>query len=133
MRFMLVLYGSVSAWNALDTLAFKELGEAHKMLQEELANSGELIDHQELDTEHALVVRIRNDAVVVEPGPLANAGAIVGGYYLVDCVDQPRAVEIAGRFKEAAFASVEVRRFCGDTPSDTGAPDAGRQAAVRGR
>lgn len=36
---------------------------------------------------------------------------ILAGYYIVDCVDLARAVEIAGRLGEAALWPTQVRRI----------------------
>ena len=36
---------------------------------------------------------------------------IVAGFYIVDCVDRDRAVEIAGKLGEARLWPIEVRRI----------------------
>lgn len=83
--------------------------EAHRAVQAELKASGELIDTSEL-AEGRLVRRTSGELVVTD-GPYTETAEIIGGYYLVDCVDIDRATEIAGRFVEAEFAPIEVRRI----------------------
>jgi hypothetical protein len=91
-------------------------------VQNELSASGELLDHKELALDNAKIVRTARRIPVVTNGPFAGAKEILGRYYLVDCVNLERATEIAGRFLEAEFAPIEVRRLSGDTSWDTGAP-----------
>jgi hypothetical protein len=45
----------------------------------------------------------------VTDGPFIETKEIVAGYYVVDCVDMDRAVEIAGKFGEARLWPIEVR------------------------
>ena len=42
-------------------------------------------------------------------GPYAEAKEHLAGFFLVDCVDEARALEIAGRIPEAPLGLVEVR------------------------
>jgi hypothetical protein len=91
-------------------------------VQNELSASGELLDHKELALDNAKIVRTERRIFVITNGPFAGDKEILGGYYLVDCVSLERATEIAGRFLEAEFAPIEVRRLSGDTSWDTGAP-----------
>jgi hypothetical protein len=126
MKYMLVIYGSEKAWSALDRNDGERIGSAHKALQAELANTGELVDHMELALDDAIVVRRSDDRVERTEGPLDAGGQLLGGYYVVDCVDRARAVEIAARFEEAKFAPIEVRRLRGGTTWDSGKPSTGR-------
>lgn len=111
MKFMLLIYGSNEVWDAMDKAAWDELSRAHQSVIAELRRTDEFIQTAELDTDGARVVRVHGDETLVTDGPFAEVKEIVGGYYLVDCVDVARACEIAGRFVEAAFAPIEVRRL----------------------
>lgn len=42
-------------------------------------------------------------------GPFAEAKELLAGFYLVECEDIDRAIEIAGRIPEAELGLVEVR------------------------
>ena len=94
----------------------------HKALQKELSASGELIDHKELALDDSKIVRTQRGAPMITEGPFIAGKEILGGYYLVDCISLMRATEIAGRFLEAEFAPIEVRRLSGNSSWDTAAP-----------
>jgi hypothetical protein len=121
-RYMLMIYGSKAAWNALDQNDVDRIGQAHKELQRDLAATGELVDHKELALDDAVVVRVNHGDTVVSAGPLADGDHILGGYYLIDCSGHARAVQIASQFAEAEFAPIEVRRLGSDSSWDTGGP-----------
>jgi hypothetical protein len=123
MRFMVMIYGSHEAWAALTPAAGEEIGRAHRALQAELGASGELVDHKELLIEGARVLRPRNGAGEVTEGPFSEGRELLSGYYLIDVAGLERAIEIAGRFGESAFAAIEVRRVSGDSSWDPPAPD----------
>jgi hypothetical protein len=107
---MLVIYGNHPGWNGLQKEAVDALVAAHRSVQEELGRTGELIDTQELAVEGARVVRAVEGTPSVTDGPFTEGEQFLGGYYLIDCADWDRAIEIAGRFRETAFAPIEVRR-----------------------
>jgi hypothetical protein len=46
---------------------------------------------------------------VTSDGPFAEAKELLAGFYLVECEDIDRAIEIAGRIPEAELGLVEVR------------------------
>jgi hypothetical protein len=122
MQYMIMIYGNRKAWNALSPDEIDDIGRTHKSLQHELAGSGELVDHKELAMEDAKIVRSDRRAAVVSDGPFSEGEQILGGYYLVDCATLDRATQIAARFRESAFAPIEVRRLSGETSWDAGGP-----------
>ena len=122
MKYMLMIYGNKVGWDSLTQALIDEIGRTHKTMQSELSASGELLDHKELALNDAKVVRTKRGIPVITDGPFVGDKEILGGYYLVDCVSLARATDIAGRFLEAEFAPIEVRRLSGDTSWDTGAP-----------
>ena len=64
--------------------------------------------------EDATTVRVRKGELLVTDGPYTEGKEYIGGYYIVDVDSLERAVEIAGRFVEARFHPVDVRRMGGD-------------------
>jgi hypothetical protein len=122
MKYMLMIYGNKAGWDSLTQNMIDEIGRTHRAVQNELSASGELLDHKELALDNAKIVRTERRIPVITNGSFAGDKEILGGYYLVDCVSLERATEIAGRFLEAEFAPIEVRRLSGDTSWDTGAP-----------
>jgi hypothetical protein len=124
MRFMILIYGSNAAWSQLDQPIIDRIDAEHKALQAELSASGELIGHDELALADAVILRRRSGSVVTDNGPVSAGGAVAAGFYILDCANKLRAIEIAGRFVEAEFAQIEVRRLTGTTVLDIGAPGA---------
>ena len=122
MKYMLMIYGNKAGWDSLTQDQIDELGQMHKALQKELSASGELIDHKELALDDSKIVRTQRGAPMITEGPFIAGKEILGGYYLVDCISLMRATEIAGRFLEAEFAPIEVRRLSGNSSWDTAAP-----------
>ena len=112
MKFMLLIGGSHAAWNLITPEAWAASETAHGAIIAELKTSGEFIECDELTVsdEGARVVRRTDHSVVSTPGPLADNGNFVSGYYLVSCRDIERAEEIAARLHESRFAPIEVRR-----------------------
>jgi hypothetical protein len=121
-KYMLLISGRRTAWRSLDRDDIERIGQVHKAVQRELAATGELVDHKELALDDAVVVRASQGETVLSAGPLADGDRILGGYYLVNCRSQQRAVQIASQFAEAEFAPIEVRRLSGDSSWDTGGP-----------
>jgi hypothetical protein len=56
----------------------------------------------------ARTVRVRDGVAATTAGPYGDTGALTG-FWLLDCEDADRAVEIAARLPAARAAAVEVR------------------------
>lgn len=110
MRCMILTYASAISDAAIHDDASEAFRAAHGELVHELSASGELVDTHELLVDGARIVRT-GDGVSITDGPYAGSTEWVSGYYLVDVVDEARALRIAARFVEARFATVEVRRL----------------------
>lgn len=110
MRYMILIYSSETSEAAIQHDVHDEFRTAHQRLIRELSAAGELVDTHELATDGANIVRTKDGLSIID-GPHSPAGEWVGGYYLVDVADRARAIEIAARFVEARYATVEVRRL----------------------
>lgn len=111
MRFMILIHSNETAeavWASGDDPALEA---THGALIAELSASGELVDTNELDTEHVTVIGHHDGSPVTTRGPFTEGTEYVGGYYIVDVADHDRAVAIAGRFAEANYSPIEVRRL----------------------
>jgi hypothetical protein len=108
MKYLLSIYGSEQAWDALTADDIADRDRVHGEVIRDLRASGELIDTRQLD-DGGVVVRTTAGVPAVTDGPFTEAREIVGGFYLVDVASQERAVEIAARFTEAEYAPIEVR------------------------
>lgn len=82
--------------------------QAYFDIESDLEASGELVDSKAVDGDTQLVVTRGAEGPVVTPAPAGEAD-VATGYYLVDVVDEARAVAIAARFPEAAVAGGGVR------------------------
>src|SRR6478752_1390527 len=110
MKHLLLIPNNVDTWNALTAPEIGAIMQAHTSLQEELRASGEFVEAHELG-EEAKFVRNNGGTCTVTDGPFMETKEIVAGYYIVDCVDLARAVEIAGKLGEATLWPIEVRRI----------------------
>lgn len=71
----------------------------------ELTASGEFVGGDALaDPVQTLTVRVRDGLTMTTDGPYIEAKQHLGGYAVVDCDTQDRAVEIAARFPETAYS-----------------------------
>ncbi|GAA4026722.1 YciI family protein [Arthrobacter methylotrophus] len=110
MKHLLMIPNNVDTWNALPASEIDQIMQAHASLQKELRASGEFVEAHELGEEAKFVTNNGNGHTVTD-GPFLETKEIVAGYYIVDCVDTDRAVEIAGKLGEARLWPIEVRRI----------------------
>jgi hypothetical protein len=110
MKHLMLIPNNVDTWNALSASEIEAIMQAHTSLQQELRASGEFVEAHELG-EEAKFVRNNGETCTVTDGPYLETKEIVAGYYIVDCVDMARAVEIAGKFAEAKLWPIEIRRI----------------------
>jgi hypothetical protein len=113
MKFLIALHINPAVLDALTDQEKAALGEGHGKFIEGLKASGELIVTQALaDPSQAAVVSMRNGQPVVTDGPFLEAKEYLGGFYLVDCENKERAIELAAQIPDAAIAGlgVEVRQ-----------------------
>lgn len=111
MKYLLSIYVNDQGWNEIESGLMAGFQAAHDAIQRELTASGELVDSTELSPVDARQVRVSDGRPLVTDGPYTEGKDVVGGFYIVDCPTIERAAEIAGRFVEARFAPVEVRRM----------------------
>jgi hypothetical protein len=111
MKYALLIYGNEAAWDDLTANGREKLDAAHSTLLQELKESGEHVMSNELSETNARVVRRNGERLLVTDGPFVETKEIVGGFYIVECANIERAVEIAGRLEETTFSVVEVREL----------------------
>jgi hypothetical protein len=130
MKYMLSTYGGtepdfgVANWSNDEISTMVEF--MHK-INEELAESGELVDAQGLtDASFAKVVQIQNGVPVTTDGPYAETKEILAGYWVVDCESNDRALAIAARIATVPVPAhvppvrIEVRPIGEEPPSAEG-------------
>ena len=121
MKYLLMIHTNMANWGhpafarTAEYLAMpqdqREATDAQfERLLREIAESGELIASNPLaDPGTTRTVRVRDGGVELTDGPYIEAKEQLAGYFVVDCETEQRACEIAARFPDAQFASVEVR------------------------
>ena len=113
MQFLISLHINPAVLDALTDEEKAAIGAGHGTFIEGLKKSGELITTQALvDPSQAAVVSVRNGQPVVTDGPFLESKEYLGGFYLVDCENKERAIELAAQIPDAAIAGlgVEVRQ-----------------------
>ena len=109
MKFLLNLYLNPRVWDALTE---EERGELlnHEQFVATIRESGELVSNQAIaDPSTSAVVRVRDGVAAVTDGPYLQTKECLAGYYLVDCENRDRALELAAMIPGAKFDGVEVR------------------------
>jgi hypothetical protein len=113
MKFLIGLHINPAVLDALTDEEKAAIGAGHGRFIEALKESGELILTQALvDPSQSAVVKVRGGQPVVTDGPFLEAKEFLGGFYLVDCEDRARAIELAAQIPDAAVEGlgVEVRQ-----------------------
>ncbi|MEU2671638.1 YciI family protein [Streptomyces sp. NPDC007164] len=113
MKFLISMHINPAVLDALTDEEKAAIGGGHGEFIEALKKSGELINTQALvDPSQAVVVSVRNGQPVVTDGPFLESKEYLGGFYLVDCENRERAIELAARIPDAAIdgLGIEVRQ-----------------------
>ena len=111
MQFVISLLINPAVLDALTDAEKAAIGDGHGKFLEELRASGELITTQALvDPSQASVVSVRNGQPVVTDGPFLEAKEYLGGFYLIDCENQERAIELAAKIPDSAIEGDFRRR-----------------------
>ena len=88
----------------------QELLEAMMAFNEELVKAGLMLAGDGLKpSSNGVRVHFSGKDRTVTDGPFAETKEVLGGYYLVDCADLDRALELAARIPDVVHGSVEVR------------------------
>ncbi|WP_423182241.1 YciI family protein [Arthrobacter sp. NyZ413] len=110
MKHLLLIPNNFDTWNALPQDEVDAIMQAHATLQAELRANGEFVEAHELGEEATYVTTNGGERTVTD-GPFMETKEIAAGFYIVDCADTARAVEIAGKLGEARLWPIEVRRM----------------------
>ncbi|MBN6040104.1 YciI family protein [Amycolatopsis sp. 195334CR] len=112
MKYLILIYSNPESrelWASFSAEQRSGGWEAYAQLNHELAASGELIVTEPVEQGRATRVLAHDGKTTTTDGPFAEVKEQLAGFYLVECADERRAVEIAARVPEAAFGLVEVR------------------------
>jgi hypothetical protein len=110
MKYLLMIYNNPATYEAWSEDQRDELFSTVDVVMKDLTESGELIGGQGLaDASTAKTVRVRNGVPAATDGPFAEAKEQLGGYLIVECETEERAVEIAASWPDAKYFAIEVR------------------------
>ncbi|MEW1659235.1 MULTISPECIES: YciI family protein [unclassified Streptomyces] len=113
MQFLISMHINPAVLDALTDEEKAAIGQGHAAFIAGLKESGELVTTQALvDPSQAVVVSVRNGRPVVTDGPFLESKEYLGGFYLVDCENKERAIELATQIPDAAIEGLglEVRQ-----------------------
>ena len=113
MKFLLIMNVNPAVLDALTEEERNEIGEAHGTFIETIKKSGEMITTLALaDPSQTAVVRVRGGQTIATDGPFVEAKEYLGGFYLVDCENRERAIELAAMIPDTRIEGlgVEVRQ-----------------------
>jgi hypothetical protein len=113
MKYVILIYSNPASREIWDNMPAEERSvglTAYEQLNAELEASGELIVTEALaEPPRAKRVSVSEGRTVTSDGPFPEAKELLGGFYLVDCDSEERAIEIAARVPEAQLGLVELR------------------------
>ncbi|MDL4776841.1 MULTISPECIES: YciI family protein [Thermomonosporaceae] len=112
MKFLLIMHTNPLVWDALTEAERNEVMTGHGAFMETVEASGEMISTAALaEPSASAVVRVRDGVPAVTDGPYLEAKEYVGGYYLVECENRERALELAALIPDAGVEGlgIEVR------------------------
>lgn len=118
MKYMIMMLGDQSTMMEVRTREWiLDMIDFMGKIGTELAESGELVDNRGLaDPSTAKVVRISGGVPVPTDGPYAEAKESLAGYWIVDVVDEARALEIAAKVVDFTKEPIEVRQVMDEPP-----------------
>ena len=120
MRYMLLIYGDPAIGESMTPEEGQKVMSDYYAFTQSIVESGELVSGEPLQgVETATTVRVRDGRTATTDGPFAETKEVLGGYYLVDCKDLDRALEVAARIPGAQHGSIEVRPIM-ELPADLG-------------
>jgi len=109
MKYMLMIYANDETWSGLAPDDITKGIADQEAFNAEFAASGELVAAGGLgDARQARVVRVRKGVPTVTEGPYMETKEYLASYYVLDCADEERALEIAARMPFASFREVEM-------------------------
>ncbi len=111
MKYLVLIYGNKELWDSFPAEDWPQAIAAQDAFNRTFIESGELLGAFGLASELlAKTVRVRDDASVVTDGPYVEAKEYVSSFFLLECEDEARALEIAALVPFASYNAVEVRQ-----------------------
>lgn len=110
MKYMLLCYDDMQAWDRAGPAALKSGMDEAVALTHELNSRGQYLMASPLDrVETATCVRVRDGKRTVTDGPFTETREVLGGFYIIDVKDLNEAISIAARHPGQRHGGVEIR------------------------
>ena len=110
MKYMLLIYRTEAATQAMSEGERSEMTAAYTAYTQAMAQAGALVDGGRLrPSTSATTVRAVNGKTEVLNGPYAETREQLGGYYMIEAPDLDAALSWAARCPGASFGAIEVR------------------------
>lgn len=122
MKYLVLIYSnpvSRGIWESFSEAERAAGLQQYAAFNDEIIASGEKIVSERLaDPSLTQRVTVRDGAVMTSDGPFAEVKELLAGFFLIECQDQERAVQIAAKIPEAALGLVEVRPVFDSSSTD---------------
>jgi hypothetical protein len=122
MKYMIMTFGPSDGavfTESQSTDWIKKMIKFMRDLDDELRDTGELLDNRGLAwPNQAKTVRFIDGAPVATDGPFAEAKEGLVGYWVVDVVDEQRAIDIASKIVAFVHNPIEVRAIPDGPPPE---------------
>ena len=119
MKYMLLIYNNPATYQAWTEEQRSALFGEVDALMKELTESGELVGGEALaDASNAVIVRVRDGVTTATDGPYAEAKEQLAGHLIVECETRERAVQIAARWPDARYFTMEVRQLMSNSGTE---------------
>jgi hypothetical protein len=113
-KYLLAMYLNPDVMAGLSEQDMDGIMAGHQEFIRTIRESGEMIGTQALGpVAESTVVRVRGGLPAVTDGPFLESKEFLAGYYLVECADKARALELAAMIPDAAVEGlgIEVREI----------------------
>ena len=109
MKYLLLIYGNQEKWASIPAAEWPEAIARQDAFNRKYRATGELIGAYGLaDAAEARLVRRENGLPAVTDGPYLETKEYIASFYLLDCEDEERALQIAANMPWADAEPVEL-------------------------
>ncbi|MDP9192832.1 MAG: YciI family protein [Acidobacteriota bacterium] len=110
MKYILMIYGNESEWDAMSAADQQKMYEAHGAYSEALEKAGVMRGGYELKpAATATTLRFDNGKATTLDGPFAETKEQLGGYYVIEVDNLEQALDWASKMPGMDSGAVEVR------------------------
>jgi hypothetical protein len=108
-KYMVIIYGNKDLWQSFPPeVAGKAIAEVGAFNKRHIESAEMLAAYGLGDELTAKTVRVRNGVAAVTDGPYLEAKEFVSSFFILDCENEQRALEIAAEYPFAAHNAVDV-------------------------